>query len=169
MQLYKVVLVLQTWAAMVGAQFSNTSRQFHLHTDLKPGQTGREAFNNLWLYSYHTGAGTNDAMLSGNKSHALRGSLNASDFHSPKGQALYGLNFDLNTPNIPWKMEPDRGANTYAAWQPVSIDTGYAVAADYSAFWMDNDGLQWTDSAGGGSAEGFGGWLGKWFFETERR
>ena len=139
----------------------NTSQEFYVRTQVRPGQTGKEAFENLWLYAYHTGAGTNDAMLSSNKSHAARGSLNASALRPPSGRTLYGLVLDLNTPGIPWSAAPNRGANTYSAWQPVGINAGNGAAANNSAFYLDDNGLQWTDAAGGGSAEGFGGWLGE--------
>ena len=161
MHLLKAILAVQASAVLVQAQFSNTSQQFYLRTEVKPGQSGKAAFNNLWLYAYHTGSATNDAMLSSNISHRTRASLNASDLHSPNGQALSGVLFDFNRPDIPFSMVPDRGANTYAAWQPVGINVGYAAASNYSGFWIDNSGLQWTDAPTGSNAEGFNGWLGK--------
>jgi len=135
--------------ATAWAQSLNTSREFHLHTQLKPGQDGKARFDNLWLYAYHTGAGMNDAMLSANKSYAIPGFLNGTN-----------LEFDLGTQGIPWSMIPDISVNLYAAWEPVRINGGVG-SNEFSSFSINATGLQWSDASSGGSAEGFGGWLGK--------
>jgi hypothetical protein len=158
MQLIKATLAVQLWTAAALAAF-NTSQEFYLRTEVKPGQTGKESFNNLWVYGYHTGAGFNDAMVSANKSYARPGFLNASDIHKPDGTPLYGMEFDLGS-QFPWSLQPDAAGNLYAAWREVFINAGGAPT-NYSAFFLNQDGLQWTDSASGTNADGFGGWLSK--------
>lgn len=147
------------WASTSAGEAINTSREFYLHTQLKPNQAGKERFDGLWLYAYHTGAGMNDAMLSRNKTHAIAGFLSSSDVTTPDGDPLSGLKFDLGTEDITWGMEPEISVNIYAAWQPVRINVG-VEPGNYSAFFVNETGLQWTTSATG-IPDSFGGWYGK--------
>lgn len=160
-----VALAASLWASTTLSQPLNpSSRPFYLHTQLKPDQPGKDRFDNLWLYAYHTGAGLNDAMLSGNKTHAIAGSLTASNITTtPGGDALYGVGFDLGGTGLSWGLGPQIGVNTYAAWQPVRIDAGGAAAGEYSAFYVDGNGLQWTTGATG-IPDSFGGWFGEFGF-----
>lgn len=156
--LSSLFVAAQAWALAALAQ--DTSGEFYLRTQLKPGQAGKEGFDNLYLYAYHTGAGFNDAMLSSNKSHAVPGFLTASNVTAADGTPLYGLQFYLGTTTA-YSLEPDISANLYAAWEPVRINIGGAPS-NYSAFDIDADaGLEWTDAAGSTAPNSFNGWLGK--------
>jgi len=50
--LLAVSALSSTWAA-------STPKKYHLKTAVKPGQSGKARFNDLWLYAYHTAAGFN--------------------------------------------------------------------------------------------------------------
>ena len=157
---YTSFLLASLLAATTAAQSLNTSREFYLHTELKPGQEGREAFNNLWLYASHTGAGFNDAMFSVDRGNAVPGFLNASNLTTAGGAPLYGAEFDLGTEGAQWTMEPEINVNFYAAWQPVRINIG-GGPTEYSAFFINETGLQWTNVAGRTTPDIFGGWFGE--------
>jgi len=152
------------WASASVGEAVNASRKFYLHTQVKANQDGKERFDDLWLYAYHTGAGTNDAVLSKNKTHAIAGFLSDSDIATPDGDPLYGVKFDLDssTGNITWGLEPEIAVNIYAAWQPVRIDVG-VEPGEYSAFFVNETGLQWTTSTTG-IPDSFGGWYGRFAF-----
>ena len=97
--------------------------------------------NNLFVQSYHTGAGINDVVLVPEK----------------KGAAPFFLNdttaqFDLKSPGISWFMTMG-GDTNYAGWESVGINT-FNGSPD---FFINATGLQWNQTY-----YGFGGWLGKY-------
>lgn len=165
---YAIFLLASPLATTVAAQSLNTSQEFYLHTELKPGQEGKEGFDNLWLYASHTGAGFNDAMFSIDKANAIPGFLNASNLTTADGAPLYGAEFDLGTEGIQWTMEPEISVNIYAAWEPVRINIGGAPT-EYSAFFINETGLQWTNVAESSTPDSFGGWFGEWHPSRRRR
>lgn len=132
----------------------NTTREYELHTQLKPGQVSKQRFNNLWLVASHTGAGLNDAVLYSNKSYAIKGFENATNITQSDGQPFFNQLFDLGG-NYPYDLYI-ADVNFYAAWEPVRINGGSGAGG----FFMNNSGLQWNSSPSGpaGSNE-FGGWL----------
>ena len=149
---------LSTLIAAAGLVATAVARPpFKLRTQLKPGQTGKEAFDGLWLFAYHTGAGTNDAVMSSNSSHASTMSLNPINVTAVDNGALYTLDVGLNTPDIPWGVWPAT-TEFYAAWQPVQINAG-TRSNEYNAFYTTEEGLQWTTSRKQANIDTFAGWL----------
>lgn len=148
-------LALLAATALASPVVPRQSKEFKLKTT---GSTKPE-FNNLYLYSYHTGAGLSDGVLDSNGTAAPKFSLN--------GTTAYA---DLGT-DYPWGMTV-AGDTNYAgmclyenaallgaflivcfclAWEPVTInagggETGYAIS---------NGNFVWSTD------EGFAGWLGK--------
>lgn len=55
---------------------TNTTQEYYLKTALKPHQRNKAAYDNLYLVSYHTGAGLSDATFDKNVSIASKGFLN---------------------------------------------------------------------------------------------
>jgi hypothetical protein len=101
---------------------------------LKTGGSSNIEHNNLYVESYHTGAGASDAVLAG---------LNTS--------AIFFLNgtnaqYDAGTP-FPWGINLE-GDTNYAEWEFVTLNPGYGSGK----FFINSTGLQWT-------GDEFGGWL----------
>lgn len=71
-----ITAVILTLLSSTLAQVANTTREYHLRTQLKRNQPNKARFDNLWLVASHTGAGLNDAVLYSNKSYAIKGFLN---------------------------------------------------------------------------------------------
>ncbi|KIW90606.1 uncharacterized protein Z519_08389 [Cladophialophora bantiana CBS 173.52] len=91
---------------------------------------------NLWLYSYHTGAGLGDAALSTNKSWAWEGYLNGS-------QQL--MTYAGNQAG-PWPMYI--GYGPYQQWNLVGISIA-GISNLVSGFFFNSSGLQFNESTGG--------------------
>ncbi|KAF9882880.1 hypothetical protein FE257_004937 [Aspergillus nanangensis] len=110
---------------------SEIGKKFYLKID----STERNYHNSFYVYGYHSAAGMNDAVLSG-------------DFDDVSPAFMNGtyVQFALDT-LFPWglAMQPVN----YAAWKPVQIDAGYGE----DGFFVNGTGLQWEEQAG------FGGWL----------
>jgi len=82
----------------------NTTREFAVRTCLKSGQPGKQRFDNLWLYSYHTGAGLGDATFDAQRtSDAAKGFLSTTNVTSASGMKFYNLAFDLGN-SFAWEM-----------------------------------------------------------------
>jgi hypothetical protein len=132
----------------------NTSREYQLHTQLKPGQEHKKQFDNLWLVASHTGAGLNDAVLYANKSYAIKGFENATNITQSNGKPYFNQLFDLGG-QYPYDLNV-QDVNFYAAWEPVRIDGGSGTGG----FFMNSSGLQFDTNPGGQAASNqFGGWL----------
>jgi len=159
----------------------NDTREYRLRTEVKPHQRGKKAYNNLFLYAYHTGAGLDDAAVSSNVSIAETSYLNATATSTPSAPDNHEL-FDLGTtyPFVglsnscyvvhPWcaiantSQFMNMAVNTgqYAAWEPVRIDVGYGGNNTFaSGFFINGTGFQWTSATGknGTLSDEFGGWL----------
>jgi len=102
---------------------------------------------NLYVYSYHTGAGLGDVGLSPNKSSAMEGYLNGT-------QQLFTYE---NNQIGPWPLAIAYG-NSYQQWSTATI----SIAQDpstYQGFFFNSTGLQYNNS--------FGGWLAcDWWYAT---
>lgn len=72
---------------------------------------GYSRFDNLYVESYHTGAGLSDATLSNSTEYAAKGFLNGTEWQ-----------FDLGN-EFPWGLTM-YGDTNYAAWEPVTINAG---------------------------------------------
>ena len=81
----KLILTLIALATLLATAFGaeaalkNTTQEYHLKTVLKPNQSGKERYNNLWLEAYHTGAGLDDAVMVKNPKAAIKGFLNGTN------------------------------------------------------------------------------------------
>ncbi|KAF2723839.1 hypothetical protein K431DRAFT_282532 [Polychaeton citri CBS 116435] len=137
----------------------NTSRSYLLHTSLKPHQPKKSRFNDLYLYSYHTGAGLGDAVLTPNSTVASKGFLNGTNITSPTGKKFYNQEFDLGG-DFPWALVPAPYTIEYTAWQPVRINAGQGVVDEYSGFFINGTGLQWSTAPESEASRNlFGGWI----------
>ncbi|KAK0983102.1 hypothetical protein LTR91_011334 [Friedmanniomyces endolithicus] len=164
MQLLPALFAFSALVAAAVCQSVNTSQEYNLKTCLKPNQPGKQRFDNLYLYAYHTGAGENDAVFDA----ALTNS-SAKGFLAPVTNPTVPNNnfqqFDLGTQPYPWTMIMAEAVNFYAAWQPVRINVGGgSTSSDYgieTGFFINSTGLQWTSSPGnaGAAQDEFGGWL----------
>ncbi|KAM0800328.1 hypothetical protein BDR22DRAFT_963289 [Usnea florida] len=117
------------------------SRYYLKTRDIDNGNSDK---NNLYLSSYHSGAGENDVVLQP-----------LSDFSADNPPTVGFLNgthqqFDLRTPGIPWSFVMDDTEATYAGWKFVYIQPGYGP----EDFFFNSSGLQW-----GLEGYGFAGWL----------
>ena len=93
--------------AVAGTAFSqtygqiNTTQEYQLRTRVKPSQGNKTRFENLWVDSYHTGAGMSDVTLQSERAnYTARGYL-ASTNSSVEND--YYQEFDLGT-TFPWTM-----------------------------------------------------------------
>ncbi|KIX09781.1 uncharacterized protein Z518_00862 [Rhinocladiella mackenziei CBS 650.93] len=90
----------------------------------------------LWVYSYHTGAGLGDAGLSSNKSVAWEGYLNGTQqYFTYEGNELG-----------PWPMYIGYGA--YQQWNPATISIS-GIRQPYQGFFFNSTGLQYNNSLHG--------------------
>ncbi|KAK5127302.1 hypothetical protein LTR08_004440 [Meristemomyces frigidus] len=69
MHLPTALLTLSTLLTTTLTQHTNlnTSQEYNLRTCLKPNQPGKDRFENLWLSTYHIGAGQSDAVFLPNR------------------------------------------------------------------------------------------------------
>ncbi|MCJ1474987.1 hypothetical protein MMC13_003647 [Lambiella insularis] len=133
-----------------------TGRTYYLKT-----VSNTSSFNDLFLTTYHTGAGLNDAVFVPAIS---KTGFNASNYPAATG-FLNGTQqeFDLGN-DFPYGMAPV-GDTTYDAWLPVQINVGFG----YEGFYFNNtdgtgvEGLKWVDGwpyeLAGTKDNEFGGWL----------
>lgn len=132
----------------------NTSREYQLHTQLKPGQGSKKRFDNLWLVASHTGAGLNDAVLYTNQSSGIKGFMNATNITQPNGQPYFNQLFDLGG-SFPWGLII-ADVNFYSAWEPVRVNAGDGQPS----FFFNSSGLQWNENPSvPADQNAFGGWL----------
>lgn len=98
------ILAVATLLCSATAALTNNTREYYLRTALKPGQTGKERFDNLYPNSYHTGAGLGDAVLY-NKSavHPGRGYTVPTNLTLSNGKASLEQRFDLGN-EFPWGL-----------------------------------------------------------------
>lgn len=62
MKLSTLIIAICAYILAVEAAVKNSSIEYYLQTKVKPGQSGKSRFDGLWVESYHTGAGLNDAV-----------------------------------------------------------------------------------------------------------
>ncbi|CAK3932297.1 Hypothetical predicted protein [Lecanosticta acicola] len=148
--------------AAVALAALNSTQEYRLKTCLKPGQAGKEQYDNLWLVSYHTGAGLSDAtfMSAANKSSAIRGYLGPTNVTSSNGTKYYNQLFDLNN-TFPFGLAMEENTNFYAGWEPVRLNADVGSSFETNGFFINGTGLQWTSNTAqaGSSSDAFGGWL----------
>ncbi len=142
--------------------------RFYLRTHVKSGQGNKQAFNGLYLFAYHTGAGLNDAMLTGKKSigilaFAKPGHLVMLD-EDVKPADYFNVLFKLGS--LPYELIPTSGSTPYGGLQPVHINVGASPPTNLNAFYFEGDTLQWTNAAGLDSPGLFHGWMGTSPFST---
>ena len=127
MRFFATILALTTLTATALGAIKNTTREYHLKTALKPGQPGKERYNNLWLEAYHTGAGENDAVMVKDQAAAIKGFLNGTN-GKEAGVTYQNQVFDLGN-SFPWTMVMAENVNFYAAWEPVQVNAGGGPSA----------------------------------------
>ena len=82
MRFINTIIVVAT-GLLIGAEaIKNTTQEFRLKTCLKPGQSGKKQYDNLYLEAYHTGAGLDDAVMVPRKEAGIKGFLNGTDGHA---------------------------------------------------------------------------------------
>jgi len=172
MHLTSFILPVLTLVGAASAKL-NTTREFRLVTQIKPGQRNKQRFAKLELSAYHSGAGTvtgsalhdiiadhfageNDGVLL--KGEGIAGFFNKTNpvIKRPNGQPYYNLEFDLGN-DFPYAPQLE-GPNSYVQWVPVAINVGDSSAN--GAYFFNKTGLQYTTAPGQKeSIDGFGGWL----------
>ncbi|KAJ5191347.1 uncharacterized protein N7498_010332 [Penicillium cinerascens] len=126
------VIALLAATAVANPVARSTKKEFHLKTT----GAAKADFNDLFVITYHTGAGTNDALLEN------KGSI-ATPFY------LNGTTALANLGNVfPWGFEMG-GDSNYASWESVQINAGGGV----DGFSIKDGNFVWSEE------EGFGGWL----------
>ncbi|KAJ5818744.1 hypothetical protein N7474_004335 [Penicillium riverlandense] len=106
------------------------------HFKLKTTGAANNAHNNLYVYTYHTGAGFNDAVLDSKESGAPWVHLNETR-----------VSFELGD-HTPWNMDVG-GDTNYASWELVTVNAGEGS----DGFSINENGLVLPKKSG------FGGWL----------
>ncbi|KAJ5689589.1 hypothetical protein N7462_003981 [Penicillium macrosclerotiorum] len=119
-------------ATVLATPVVKAPKEFHLKT----AGAKNAKHNNLFIYTYHTGAGFNDAVLDKDGTNASRVYLNGT-------QALV----DLDT-EYPWGFIVP-GDTNYASWEAIEINAG----GGNDGFSIKNGNFVWSE------ASGFGGWL----------
>ncbi|KAF2164909.1 hypothetical protein M409DRAFT_24812 [Zasmidium cellare ATCC 36951] len=158
----KFLPLILAFAAITTAQL-NTTQSYKLKTKVKGRPPGKDAFNNLYLQSYHTGAGISDVSLTTNATAGIKGFLKITNITTPDSYDghVYNQVFDLGN-EFPWGLVMVPYDTFYTQWQPVEINAG-AVGSGYtvSGFFINETGLQWTSSPGaiGSASDSFGGWF----------
>jgi len=74
---------------------SSEPKHYRLKSEVKPHQRGKGSYNDLYLITYHTGAGLNDATFVKNSSNAAVGYLNGTSTDSVQS-------FELSGSEVPW-------------------------------------------------------------------
>jgi hypothetical protein len=88
---------LLTLASVATTALATSSEPTHyrLKTEVKPHQRGKGNYNNLYLTTYHTGAGLNDATFIKNSSNPAVGYLNGTSADNVQS-------FELSGSETPW-------------------------------------------------------------------
>ncbi|CAI7630277.1 hypothetical protein N7533_004067 [Penicillium manginii] len=128
--LASIALLAATVSA--GPVASRAPKQF----TLKTSGAENDAHNDLYLYSYHTGAGLSDAVFSDGTANSAHISLNGTE-----AQVDLGNTFS-------WGIIAS-GDNSYSNWESVEINAGTSS----KGFSIKNGNFIWTRE------DGFGGWL----------
>jgi hypothetical protein len=74
---------------------STESQHYRLVTEVKPHQRAKSSYNSLYVTTYHTGAGLNDATFVKNQSNAAVGYLNGTGTDNVQS-------FELSGSETPW-------------------------------------------------------------------
>ncbi|EMF09735.1 uncharacterized protein SEPMUDRAFT_151649 [Sphaerulina musiva SO2202] len=142
-----LITLLIASIGFAAAALNITSPQFYLKID---SQSRTSQFNDLWLASYHTGAGLNDVVFSAGQP-GIEG-IQKGFFNATNVTGSDNLLFDLGN-DFAWGLKMVPNQQFYAAWQPVELNAGVSGSEeDVSGFFMSNTGLQWNSSS-------FGGWI----------
>lgn len=160
-------------SAISSAWAASTPKKYHLKTSLKPGQSDKARFDELWLYAYHTAAGFNAVTFSksltssaaevylqpvpnttSTEDNYLRADLEGS---TEWGTGNNYISLDLVSNVADTHAIDMLDVNYYASWQPVQINAGQGN----DGFFFNSTGLQYTSNPNGTYNE-FGGWIGKW-------
>lgn len=138
----------------------NTTQEFLIKTRTKPSDSDKCSFDNLYLTSYHTGAGQSDPVFTNDTTVARP------FFLSPTNMMGFQRLYYEAGNNFPWTLQ-FHIFNSYAAWQPVALQATINVATGglrdgEMAFYLNETGLQWDTAPGivHGYNE-FSGWFGK--------
>lgn len=155
------LVVLATMASTALAAASNETREYRLKTEVKPHQRNKRFYDNLYLYSYHTGAGLGDATFDRNSSAGIVGTLNATNT-STANAPDYVQQFDLGT-GFPYSLYLAEADTPYSGWQPARIDAGDGSSSSRGigeGFFINSTGLQWNSAPGqDADLNAFGGWI----------
>ena len=114
MYLTTLLFIITTFLSNVFA-IKNTTQTFRLKTCLKSGQPDKTRFNHLYLETYHTGAGFNDAVLVPDQTSGIEGFLNGTEGKSG-GVTYQDVVFDLGS-DFSWDLVMAANTNFYAAWE----------------------------------------------------
>lgn len=134
----------------------NTTRAYYLKTSLKANQPKKTRFNNLYLESYHTGAGLSDAVFSAENKYSAKGFLNATSVKRTNGKLYDYQEFDLGD-EFPFSLVVDAYVNSYSSWEPVRINAG---GSTLGGFFINATGLQWDSNPGQPMSDNtFAGWM----------
>lgn len=136
---------------------------FQLKTQVKPRESAKDAFDNLYVYPYYTAPDVYDAALTFKKSRAPTAHANYGPIGGVSGPPYFDVIFNMTskTTDRSFQLSPKDDINYAAHWEPVGIDTGLGSPNSGSAFFLQGDTLQWTDEAGFFRPASFYGWLGE--------
>ncbi|KAL6251802.1 hypothetical protein RBB50_002012 [Rhinocladiella similis] len=120
-------------------QTTEPPSRYYLRTSVVNGEHIDAGTNksDLWVFSYHTGAGLGVAGLSPNKTSAWEGYLNGT-------QQLFTY---PNNEIGPWPLSLVFG-NSYQRWVEADISIS-AINPQYQGFFFNSSGLQYNQSAHG--------------------
>ena len=100
MHTFSTLLTLASIATTALAA-SSESQHYRLVTEVKSHQRAKSSYNSLYVTTYHTGAGLNDATFVKNQSNAAVGYLNGTSTSTAKAPDNAQL-FDLSSNTSPW-------------------------------------------------------------------
>ncbi|KXL43587.1 hypothetical protein M433DRAFT_144936 [Acidomyces richmondensis BFW] len=138
-------------SAISSAWAASTPKKYHLKTSLKPGQSDKARFDELWLYAYHTAAGFNAVTFSKSLTSSAAEVYLQPVPNTTSTEDNY-LRADLEG-STEWGTDM-LDVNYYASWQPVQINAGQGN----DGFFFNSTGLQYTSNPNGTYNE-FGGWI----------
>ncbi|KAJ5105008.1 hypothetical protein NUU61_002355 [Penicillium alfredii] len=130
MKVFTILALL--FAVVTASPIAKEKKYFHLQTT---GAKNKE-LNNLFVHSYHTGAGLNDVVLAKDSDSAARVFLNGTN-----------AQVDFKT-EFPWGFVAV-GDTNYASWESIKINVGYGS----DGFSIKDGNFQWS------TEYSFGGWL----------
>jgi len=134
---FLAILTLATSSPLLDTSSTTPPAHYYLQTKVVNGAHKDCGTNKteLYIYSYHTGAGLGDAGLSSNKSIAWQGYLNGT-------QQL----FTTTGNNLgPWPLSISDAP--YTVWNPATISIADQVST--TGFFFNSTGLQYNQSVGG--------------------